>query len=61
MAEDLTELLYGSEETGSWGTASYNPDDMSLKYVTTVRSGEQVELVLRFVENYLTEIMLQTV
>ena len=61
MGEDLTELLYGAEGSGSWGLASYYPDDMSLIYKTTTQDGMQVELILRFEENYLKEIVLQTV
>ena len=61
MKEDLTELLYGTEGSASWGYASYDPEDMNLRYVTTAQDGTQVELILRFSENYLTEIMLQTV
>ena len=61
MSEDLTELLYGTEGTAPWGYADYNPEDMSLRYVTVTQDGAEVELILRFVENYLTEIMLQTV
>ncbi len=61
MAEDLTEALYGTEETGSWGTASYDPADMSLRYVTSIQDGTQVMLLLRYEDNYLTEIIIQTV
>lgn len=61
--EDLTELLYGTEGVAPWGFASYDPSygEIVLKYVTSVKDGGQVELILRFVENYLTEIILQTV
>lgn len=61
MGEDLTEVLYGTEGTAPWGTASYDPSDMSLRYVTAVQDGLQVMLILRYKDNYLTEIMLQTV
>ena len=61
MTDDMTELLYGSEDGVPRGVASYNPDDMSLRYVTATQDGLQVELILRYVDNYLTEIMLQTV
>lgn len=63
MAEDMTELLYGELDGENWGFASYDPSDgeTSLRYVTTTKDGLQVQLILRFVENYLTEIMLQTV
>lgn len=61
MSEDLTEVLYGTEGTAPWGTASYDPSDMSLRYVTAAQEGIQVMLILRYEDNYLTEIMLQTV
>ena len=61
MREDLTELLYGAEDSASWGMATYDPDDMSLRYVTETEEGLQVMLVLRYEENYLTAIILQTV
>ena len=61
MGEDLTETLYGAEDGASWGYASYNPADMCLLYVTTTESGLRVMLILRYEDNYLTEIMLQTV
>ena len=61
MNEDLTELLYGSEETAPWGLAFYDPDDMSLRYVTATSAGTQVELILRYENNLLKEIILQTI
>lgn len=61
MKEDMTEVLYGEEDSAAWGAASYDPDDMSLRYVTSTEEGLQVMLILRYEENYLTEIMLQTV
>lgn len=61
MKEDLTELLYGTEDSASWGMATYDPDDMSLRYVTETEEGVQVMLILRYEENYLTTIILQTV
>lgn len=63
MTEDMTELLYGEEGGASWGFASYDPSggETSLRYVTTTQSGLKVELILRYVENYLTEILIQTV
>ncbi len=62
-SEELTELLYGTEGTAPWGFASYDPSagETSLKYVTVTQDGMQVELLLRYTEEYLTEIMLQTV
>ena len=44
-----------------WGKASYNPDDMSLHYVTETSAGFQVELILQYENNLLKEIILQTV
>ena len=61
MNEDLTEVLYGTEGTAPWGKASYNPDDMSLHYVTETSAGFQVELILQYENNLLKEIILQTV
>lgn len=61
MDEDLTEVLYGTEGGASWGFASYDPADMSLRYVTSTEGGLQVMLILRYEDNYLTEIMLQTI
>ncbi len=62
MAEDMTELLYGEMDGENWGFASYDPSDgeTSLRYVTTTKDGLQVQLILRYVENYLIDIMLQT-
>ncbi len=61
--EDLTELLYGMEGVAPWGFASYDPSygETVLRYITSTRDGTEVELILRFVENYLKEIMLQTI
>ena len=61
MSEDMTELLYGTEGSASWGFASYDPEEMILRYVTETQSGLRVELILRYTEHYLTEIILQTV
>ena len=59
--EDLTEVLYGDGVTAPWGAASYDPADMSLRYVTAAEDGTEVMLILRYEDNYLTEIMLQTI
>ena len=61
VADDLTEILYGSEDTVPRGTASYGLDDMNLRYVTETSAGLQVELLLKYENNILTEIILQTV
>ena len=60
MTEDMTEVLYGVEGTAPWGAASYDPADMSLRYVTAAEDGTEIMLILRYEDNYLTEIMLQT-
>ena len=63
MSEGMTELLYGEEDGENWGFASYDPSagETGLRYVTTTKDGVKVQLILRYNENYLTEIMLQTV
>ena len=60
MTEDLTELLYGAEDAVPRGTACYDPENMSLSYVTETSSGLQVELLLKYENSVLTEIILQT-
>ena len=61
--EDLTEILYGTEGVAPWGYAAYDPSagETSLRYVTRLEDGKEVELLLRYVDNYLTEIIIQTV
>ena len=61
MTEDLTELLYGSADSTSRGEANYNPDDMSLRYVTETAGGRTVELLLKYENTILTEIILHTI
>lgn len=61
MGDDMTELLYGTEGTAPYGFASYDPGDMSLRYLTGTSGGIQVELLLRFENNLLAEIILHTV
>ena len=60
MGEDMTELLYGTADTVPRGVATYDPAEMSLRYVTDTASGEQVELILRYETNILDEIILHT-
>ena len=60
MKDDLTEVLYGSEDTVPRGTACYDPDNMNLSYVTETSAGLQVELLLKYENSVLTEIILQT-
>ena len=63
MAEDLTELLYGTEGSAPWGAASYDfaSADAGLRYVTDTSAGIRVELLLKYENNVLAEIHLQTV
>lgn len=61
MTEEMTELLYGTEGTAPWGYAVYDPDDMSLRYITDTASGAQVELLLRYENNILTEVIIHTI
>ena len=62
MTEDLTEALYGTEGTAPWGAASYDftSGDTGLRYVTDTSAGTQVELLLKYENNVLKEIFLQT-
>ena len=61
MSEDLTELLYGTEGTAPYGIASYDPSEMNLRYVTETADGLQVELLLKYEYNVLTEIIIHTI
>lgn len=57
MREDMTELLYGTEGTAPWGAACYDPAEMSLRYAVAAESGETVELLLKYEEQELKEII----
>ena len=62
MAEDsITELLYGEEGTAPWGQAVYDyaDDEVCLRYVAET-GGAPVELLLKYVQNRLAEIILRT-
>lgn len=61
MTEDLSELLYGEEGTAPWGRADYDyaSGETGLRYVTEA-DGTEVELLLRYELNRLTEIILRT-
>ena len=61
MAEDLTEVLYGAEDTAPSGFASYDfsSGETGLRYVTDTTAGIRVELLLKYENNVLTEIILQ--
>ena len=63
MDENMTELLYGTEDVAPWGFASYDfsSGETSLRYVTDTTAGIRVELILKYENNILTEIILQTV
>ncbi len=61
--DGVTELLYGTEGTAPWGLANYAEIDggMSLHYVTALPDGSSAELILRYLQNELTEIILHTI
>ena len=61
MSEDMTELLYGAEGKASYGIANYDPTEMNLRYVTETSGGLQVELLLKYEYNILTEIIIHTI
>ncbi len=61
MDEDMTELLYGTEGTAPYGVAFYDFSAMALRYVTDTAEGLQVELLLKYDNYFLTEIILHTV
>ena len=61
MGEDLTELLYGTEGTAPYGVAFYDFSAMTLRYVTDTPEGVQVELLLKYDNYFLAEIILHTV
>lgn len=62
MSEEMTELLYGAEGSAEWGQASfdYSAGEASLRYVTEA-DGLKVELLLKYEQNLLKEIILHTV
>ena len=59
--ENMAELLYGQEGTAPWGQAVYDyaGDEVSLRYVTEADELE-VELLLKYVQNRLAEIIIHT-
>ena len=61
MDEDLNELLYGTEGKAPYGVAFYDFSAMTLRYVTDTPEGLQVELLLRYDNYFLSEIILHTV
>ena len=62
MSENMTELLYGAENSEAFGLASfdYSAGEASLRYVTEA-DGMRVELLLKYEQNQLKEIILHTV
>ena len=62
MTEEMTELLYGAEGSGEYGLATFDYDagEASLRYVTEA-DGTRVELLLKYEQNLLKEIILHTV
>ena len=63
MDEDMREVLYGTEGTAPYGVANYLPADgeTSLQYVTKCEDGTEVELLLKYVDSFLSVIILRTV
>ena len=60
-ATGTVETLYGTVGKAPYGLAEYgNGDEMILRYVTDTLSGPEVELLLRYENTVLTEIMLHT-
>ena len=62
MGEDMTELLYGTADSAEWGLASfdYSAGEAFLRYVTEA-DGLRIELLLKYEQNLLKEIILHTV
>jgi len=62
MSEDGTsEVLYGTVGQAPWGLAEYGDiSGMTLRYVTPALGREDVELILRYQDTVLTEIVLHT-
>ena len=62
LSEDgLTEVLYGTPGTAPYGLAEYgNGSEMTLRYVTETLGGPDVELILRYEDTVLSEIILHT-
>ena len=57
----LTETLYGTAGTAPYGLAEYGDGtEMTLRYVTPTLGGPDVELILRYRDTVLAEIILHT-
>ena len=55
-----TELLYGTPGEVPYGLAEYKGNEMILRYVTKTMSWDEIELLMRYEETVLTEIILHT-
>ena len=62
MGEDMTELLYGTDGTAPYGIAAYEAGagETSLRYAAALEDGTVVELLLKYEENRLAEIIIYT-
>ncbi len=59
--QGLTEVLYGQVGTAPYGLAEYGDGtEMALRYVTPTLGGPDVELLLRYHDTVLSEIILHT-
>ena len=57
----LTEVLYGTVGTAPYGLAEYGDGtEMTLRYVTQTLGGPDVEMILRYHDTVLSEILLHT-
>ena len=60
--DGISEVLYGTENTVPRGTVLYVGDDgMTMRYVCEVSGGRQVELLLRYTQNELSEIIIHII
>lgn len=56
-SDGLTEMLYGEEDGVPRGVAEFGGEENTLRYVTAAPDGRNVELLLRYTMNELTEIL----
>ena len=59
-ATGTAETLYGTAGQPPYGLAEYQGNEMILRYVTKTMSGEEIELLMRYEETVLVEIILHT-
>ena len=59
-ATGTTEILYGTAGQAPYGLAEYKGNEMILRYVAKTMSGEEIELLMRYEETALEEIILHT-